>query len=166
MNGPFLGTNRDGEPEGPASAGANGDDLAGTPDDEDGVTLGDLTRGANANVTVISSAASTRLDAFVDFNLDGDFADQGEKIFAGQLLNAGNNNLSFAVPATASVGNTFARFRVSIEGGLSFDGHSPNLAKWKTTPFESLSRPSKCLISAMPRIRTVPRWRPTVHATR
>ena len=122
QTGPILGTNRDGEPDGLPSTGADGDDLSGEPDDEDGVTLGDLTQGANANVTVVSSSNFAELDAFVDFNRDGDFADQGEKIFSSRSLNSGNNILSFSVPAAAVVGDTFARFRISVEGGLSFDG--------------------------------------------
>jgi hypothetical protein len=61
----------------------------------------------------------------VDFNDDGDWSDSGEQIFTNQPLSAGGNNLNFAVPAEATVTpQTFARFRLSTESGLSFTGQA------------------------------------------
>ena len=112
-----LGTLIDGEDDGQPNPTASGDGA-----DEDGVTLpGVLVTGTNANITVNSSATG-KLDAWVDFNRDGDFADAGEQIFTSQSLVAGNNSLSFAVLALATPGTSFARFRLSTAGGLSFTG--------------------------------------------
>ena len=56
--GPKLGAVRDTELDGQPSSLADGDDLAGVPDDEDGVTIPSLYRGAAANLTVNASGAS------------------------------------------------------------------------------------------------------------
>ncbi len=63
-----------------------------------------------------------KLDAWIDFNDDGDWADPDEQIFSSRPLTAGANPLTFDVPALATVTDqTFARFRFSSAGGLSFD---------------------------------------------
>jgi uncharacterized repeat protein (TIGR01451 family) len=109
-----------------SSVNADGDDVnPGTSrvgscfDDEDGVAFSSalatcLTTGVSVNAT-----AASMLDAWIDFNDDGDFGDAGEQIFASQALNAGINGLSFTVPCTAVSGTTYARFRVSPSGGLT-----------------------------------------------
>lgn len=123
----YLGLFEDGEPDGQPNADATGDDgLAGARDDEDGVKfLTPLTAGQNARVEVTASSTGY-LDAWVDFNLDADWADEGEQIFRVQLLAGGPNLLSFAVPANATAGATFARFRFSLQGGLRFAGAAPD----------------------------------------
>jgi hypothetical protein len=118
----FLGATVDAEPDGQPSANAQGDDHDAHGDDEDGVQFTSaLRQGQIATVRVTASRAG-RLDAFFDFNADGDFADPGEKIFDSVPLAAGVNNLSFVVPASAVSAPTYARFRLSSAGGLSFDG--------------------------------------------
>ncbi len=132
VNGPSalrMGAVIDTESDGQPTLGADGDDLNGlvgappiegsAPDDEDGVALpAALVACESANVSVIASAAGL-LDAFVDFNADGDFADPGEQIFTSQALVAGANPLAFAVPCGATpTALTFARFRLSTAGGL------------------------------------------------
>jgi uncharacterized repeat protein (TIGR01451 family) len=119
----YLGACVDFEVDGQPNAAATGDDLAaGTErvglcfDDEDGVSFpGPIAACANAAVNVSASAAA-RLDAFVDFNADGDFADAGEQIFANQPLLAGANALSFAVPCGAAAAQTYSRFRLTRAG--------------------------------------------------
>lgn len=121
-----LGPQWDAESNGQASSGATGDDAnpAGAPDDEDGVRfLGPLRGGATGHVEVVASATGF-LDAWVDFNRDGDWAEEGEKIYHRQALAAGTNNLSFAVPAAAGVGETFTRWRLSSKGGVGFTGEA------------------------------------------
>ena len=60
-------------------------------DDEDGVTfLTPVAACQTAQVTVIASAAG-KLDAWIDFNRDGDFNDAGEQIFTSRALVAGAN---------------------------------------------------------------------------
>ena len=59
-------------------------------DDEDGVLLGAFNPLSVTQVEVTASAAGL-LDAWIDFNLDGDFDDPGEQIFASQQLVEGAN---------------------------------------------------------------------------
>jgi hypothetical protein len=116
-----LGAFLDAEPNGQPDAAATGDDLnppAG-PDDEDGVTLvGWLVRGRMATIRVFLTGPAGRLDAWVDWRRNGNWTDPGDKILHNQPLMAGNNVLTFPVPATARVGETYSRFRLSSIGGL------------------------------------------------
>jgi len=121
----FLGALVDAEPDGQPDATATGDDLANLADEDGVVFTSPLTVGGLATVDVTASAPGL-LDAWMDFNADGDWADPGEQIFANQALVAGLNNLSFPVPGGAVVGQTFARFRFSTMGGLSYEGPAPN----------------------------------------
>jgi hypothetical protein len=116
--GPMLGSSRDGELDGQPSANADGDDTAGA-DDEDGVVFNGLPiPGTTASVDVTASAPGL-LNAWVDFNLDGDWLDAEEQIFNDEPLAAGVNSLSFNIPAAASTATApFARFRVDSGGGL------------------------------------------------
>ncbi|MEX0713607.1 MAG: Ig-like domain-containing protein [Pirellulales bacterium] len=113
----FLGATVDAELDGQPNATATGD---GT--DEDGVVFTNTLRpDRTANVTVVASEAGL-LDAWIDFNADGDWNDAGEKVFSSFALSAGANFLTVDVPALADLGNTFARFRLSSSGGLSPTG--------------------------------------------
>jgi uncharacterized repeat protein (TIGR01451 family) len=123
IGGLFLGASVDLEADGQPTAGADGDDLDGT-DDEDGVVLtAGLTAGSSAPVDVTASGAGL-LNAWVDLNADGDWDDTGEQIFTDEAVVAGVNSLSFAVPLDAALGTTFARFRLSTTPGLGFDGYA------------------------------------------
>ncbi|MEQ9410795.1 MAG: choice-of-anchor Q domain-containing protein, partial [Fuerstiella sp.] len=117
-----LGADIDADADGQPNATATGDDNDGL-DDEDGVVFtSSLVQGNTATITVTASAAGM-LDAWLDFNDDDDWDDAGEQIFSSQTLAAGTNNLVFTVPATAVAdSSSFARFRFSSAGGLSFDG--------------------------------------------
>jgi hypothetical protein len=121
-----LGQRADAEPDGQPTAGADGDDLnlvyPGVTDDEDGVLFTSaLVAGNTATVTVTASAAG-RLNAWLDFNADGDWNDAGEQIFTNTSVVAGPNNLSFPVPQNAAAGATYARFRLNAQGGLNSFG--------------------------------------------
>lgn len=122
----YLGSGVLAEPDGQRSIDATGDDNIGNDsdhtDDEDGVIFtSELTAGGNASVTVTASSSGF-LNAWVDFNQDGDWDNSNERIFADQTMSAGVNSLSFAVPSEAVGGNTFARFRFSQTGGLTPTG--------------------------------------------
>ncbi len=115
--GPRLGATVTTELDGQPSANANLDS------GDDGVTLPFLlVPGLNATTTIVASQ-SGRLDAFIDFNGNGAFA-ESERITpaTGLLLSAGTNAFTFAVPGSANAGNQGARFRVSTAGGLSPTG--------------------------------------------
>ncbi|NLF70850.1 MAG: hypothetical protein GX575_17605, partial [Candidatus Anammoximicrobium sp.] len=121
VSGLRLGGEVDPEGDGQPSAGATLDDTTGTPDDEDGVLFSTpLYLGRDATIEVTASAAG-QLDAWIDWNDDGDWADADEKVCDNVSLTAGPNTLTVAVPATATLSpQTFARFRLSGAGGLSF----------------------------------------------
>lgn len=124
-SGLYLGAAIDSEADGQPNADATGDDTDPDGDDEDGVVFTSLLiPGELASVEVGASEAGV-LSAWIDFNLDGDWDDAGEQIFADQALAAGTNPLGFTVPAGAeATPMTFARFRVSTAGGLSYDGEA------------------------------------------
>ena len=116
--GLVLGATVDGDADGQPTTAADGDDNDGS-DDEDGVVFtSGLGVGLNAYVNVTASAAGL-LNAWVDFNADGDWNDAGEQVFTDQPLVAGVNPLSFAIPSGAALGTTYARFRLASLGGLT-----------------------------------------------
>ncbi|MCA0231908.1 MAG: GEVED domain-containing protein [Bacteroidetes bacterium] len=115
--GVFLGATVTADLDGQPTATANGDATG-----DDGVTLPSaFIINTASSVTVVASAAS-KLDAWIDFNRDGDWDDANEKIANGATLAVGTNTIPVNVPAAASLGTSFARFRVSNAGGLSPTG--------------------------------------------
>ena len=125
-DGPFMGGSVDAELDGQPGASALGDDNDGN-DDDDGVTFTTLlTPGdpsASVDIDMSASPVSGMLNAWIDFNGDGDWADPGEQIFTDAPVTLGIvNHVTFSVPITAAPGSTFARFRVNTTGGLSYDG--------------------------------------------
>ena len=123
--GVYLGQKIDAEADGQPNINATGDDLNGT-DDEDGVVFASaLNPGKNALIDVTASIPGF-LNAWIDFNGDGDWTDDGERIFSDQSLDSGINHLNFTVPARALEGSTYARFRFSSVRGLSFEGPAPD----------------------------------------
>ncbi len=122
IGGLQLGAAVDAETDGQPNASATGDDTSSA-DDENGISFtGSLVTGQFVNVQVTASTAG-KLDAWIDFNDDGDWNDASEQIFTSQSLVAGTNSISFAVPAGATVtAETFARFRFSSTGGLAPTG--------------------------------------------
>jgi len=116
-----LGSSLDVELDGLQSANGKGDDLNYS-DDEDGVNfVSSLYVGGTATIQVIASVDGY-LSAWMDFGQDGSWADAVDNVFTDQWLTAGSNTLSFAIPASASAGNTFMRFRFSLQEGLSYTG--------------------------------------------
>ncbi len=100
----------------------NSDDNTG--DDEDGVTSGGidfsgqvLDRGTTKVINIITNGSGV-LSAWIDFNRDGDFDDPGEQIATNVAPSGGGITLNVAVPGTASIGTSYARFRFSSDTGL------------------------------------------------
>ncbi len=119
--GLFLGALVDVEPDGQPTWDALGDDTHGL-DDEDGVEFTSVLRQGQMATVQVTASMPGLLDAFVDFHGNGTFAGPGDKIFDSVPLAAGVNQLQFPIPADAVSGPTYARFRISSAGGLSFDG--------------------------------------------
>lgn len=115
-----LGAIVDGETDGVPSIGATGDGA-----DEDGVTISPIVAGGTTAVAVTVNGGPGRLDAWIDWNHDGDFGDAGEQIAANLVVADGVNTINVPVPAAAAVvapATTYARFRLSSAGGLSTTG--------------------------------------------
>lgn len=132
-NNPVLGVrvdlDRDGQPHPRALADdeSDGFDLShdttpAEPDDEDGVKFEPaLTPGAPTIVTVTASlpASATSnavLDAWIDFNADGDWDDANERVFSATPVVHGDNRFEIQIPNDATLGATFSRFRLSSKG--------------------------------------------------
>ena len=128
VDGIYLGSGVDADPDGQPSA-TSGDDVdvffpeSGTiGNDEDGVRfIGSLNPETSTTVE-IDASTNGLLNAWIDFNNDGDWNDAGEQIFRDAQLTSGTNRLTFEVPAGAEEGITFSRFRFSTDGGLAPDG--------------------------------------------
>jgi hypothetical protein len=124
--GPTLGTHRDSEANGVHSPLADADDTAGVPNDEDGVTFpssmsaGQL--GAQITVHVTDAPAGAKLDAWIDFNGDGNWGDSYEHIAPSIAVVNGDNVVTFDVPSGARNGTTYARVRLSTAGNLAVSG--------------------------------------------
>ncbi|MFK7819545.1 MAG: GEVED domain-containing protein, partial [Planctomycetaceae bacterium] len=118
-----LGVTADPDDDGQSGSSSTGDDNDEF-DDDDGVVFSDdyLQAGTTTTIDVTASATGGKLDAWIDFNGDGDWADSGEQIFDTQSLSRGENTLTFAVPEGVKEGTTYARFRLSSAGGLNFNG--------------------------------------------
>ena len=123
--GPFFGAAVDAEADGQPGPGADGDDHHEL-DDEDGIAfVTPLLPGRTASVEVDLRYAPVggRVSAWIDFNRNGDFADAGEHILQDVAVTAGSiQTLSFSVPRAVVPGLSYARFRISTAGGLSYDG--------------------------------------------
>ncbi|MBN1846485.1 MAG: hypothetical protein JW810_12420 [Sedimentisphaerales bacterium] len=119
----------DAEPNGLPTLAADGDDTTGA-DDEDGIEfLTPLVPGFPAKLLVLASVDGY-LDAWIDFNADGDWGDFREHIFSAEPVAAGSNSLAFEVPpyphAVPADLPTYARFRFSTYGRLGYAGPARN----------------------------------------
>ncbi|MCG8448028.1 MAG: GEVED domain-containing protein, partial [Pirellulales bacterium] len=122
----FLGARIDTELDGAPSTNADSDDLT-LDDDEDGITFitpinsGAQTPGATATIEAVASRYGGNLNAWIDFNADGDFTDPGEQILSNHALAVGTNVITFSLPATIAASGVYARFRYG-EFGLGLTG--------------------------------------------
>ncbi|MFO0904296.1 MAG: Ig-like domain-containing protein [Pirellulales bacterium] len=87
-------------------------------DDDDGVVFQSVFNQYLDTPFTVTSSGEGFLDAWIDYNQDGDWEDPGERIFNAQPVVAGANAFVLRTPTGAAVGDTFARFRLSTTGGL------------------------------------------------
>ena len=116
----FLGNYVDGESNGTPDQFAESDDDDRIPNDEDGLVGSSLfVPGQSASINVRASG-SGQVDAWIDYNLNGQFDHPSEHIGGGTSasVTAGVNTINFSIPATATAGNSFARIRLSSAGSL------------------------------------------------
>ncbi|WP_254506951.1 GEVED domain-containing protein [Anatilimnocola floriformis] len=126
-----LGATVDGETDGAPSVGAIGDGA-----DEDGVTISPIVANGTTTIVANVTGGSGFLNAWIDWNHDGDFGDAGEQVVINQAVITGANSINVPVPAAAAVGaatTTYARFRLtSVSGtgstGLALDGEVEDYA--------------------------------------
>ncbi len=116
----------DGQPVTAPSA-ADGDDNAGSPDDEDGITFLNPIVPRRVISTVVTvhntSGSQAYLNGWLDFDGDGTFTQGADQIFDGVAVNDGVQTLTFTVPETATQNiPTYARFRLSTDANTDFYG--------------------------------------------
>ncbi len=158
----FLGSTVDPEPDGIPDPNALGDDNHNS-NDEDGIVFpsGSLLIG-KSNAVDVTASVTGFLNAWIDFNGDGDWDDANEQIFTDQALVAATNNLTFNVPPGALSDTSFARFRFSTMTGLAYNGHAydgevedylvvlKDVTDYGDAPDGALAYPSSGLVSAFP----------------
>ena len=119
-----MGSALDADADGLPTAAADGDDSTLTDDDDGVVFNGAFAPGEPTSVTVTTTAAGL-LDAWIDWNNDGDWGDAGEQIATSAVMAAGPNNVDVTVPGTtAPLSTIVARFRLSTAGGLTPTGEA------------------------------------------
>ena len=127
-----------------AESGAYNNATATADAGDDGVTFSTFRQGKAATATISVVGSAGRLQAWFDWNRDGDFADTGEQValnvgdnLAGDTIaTAGTIGLSFVVPAGAVLGQTFARFRWSTQTNLNSStivGHDGEVEDYAVT---------------------------------
>ncbi|MDA1050164.1 MAG: Ig-like domain-containing protein [Planctomycetota bacterium] len=117
LPGFYLGAAIDGDPDGTPSVTATGDDVNTTINDEDGVvfdapTIFPGSTAGKMTVNVSTNGYSPgRVNAWIDFNRDGDWDDAGEQIVTDKRASDGPHEFVFPVPANATSGFTYVRVR-------------------------------------------------------
>jgi hypothetical protein len=131
--GPWLGDandNPDAELDGQPDANSLGDDLDTEPlfslgipkDDENGATIPPLIPGYPADITLEVGGGGGIVQAWIDY--DSNLAWETDEMVYNNFLAPGSHVISFVVPADALPGQTFARFRISRNGGLNPSGQA------------------------------------------
>jgi len=118
--GILLGSTNTTETESYNSTTASGDT------GDDGVTFSAMTQGQTATHTALVSGSGGKLQAWVDWNGDGDFSDAGEQIATSVQDNgpddsnplSGRIGVAINVPIDATINPTIARFRWSTQENL------------------------------------------------
>ena len=93
---------------------------------DDGITLSSLIQSQNGSVAAAVQGSGGKLQAWIDWNGDGDFVDSGEQIATNVQDNgpgdtngmAGTIGFNFTVPPNATTAATLARFRWSKQNSL------------------------------------------------
>jgi hypothetical protein len=123
--GIYLGKKIDAEVDGQPNMDATQDDINEI-EDEDGIIFTSALKPGENSLIDVTASSQGFLNAWMDFNCDGDWTDEGEKILSDLYLDVGVNHIAFDVPAKALQGDTYSRFRFSSAKGLHFDGQAPD----------------------------------------
>jgi hypothetical protein len=130
----YLGSYIDLEPDGQPDALAAGDDNNGVPNDEDGIMFsypimpGTQTILQVSYTNYLSNSEIGYLNAWFDFNHDGDWDDANEHVLTDYWLYNGAQtvNIPVNIPAEAKEGLTYARFRLCRLKKLAYYGQAPD----------------------------------------
>ena len=130
IDGYYLGFSVDSESDGQQDVSSMGDDNDGN-DDDDGVTLASPLMQYFQNSVDIVASGDGYINAWMDFNRDGDWDDSGEKIIDDEAVTTGTNTINFQVPLIDETGalrtiGVSSRFRFSSQQGLSYTGEAPD----------------------------------------
>ena len=74
----------------------------------------------------INAPLGGRVDGFIDWNHNRSWDDLGDQVFVSLLVPAGVSVHTISVPPGALPGDTYGRFRISENGGLSDHGYANN----------------------------------------
>jgi len=94
-------------------------------DDDNGVTFPELIAGSTVTIPVVITARDLSygiLNAWFDWNGDGDFLDVGEKVTPTpySIFTSGTYGIKVEIPSTAiTTTPTYARFRIGANGGAT-----------------------------------------------
>jgi Ca2+-binding RTX toxin-like protein len=113
----YLGSAVDAESDGLPSSGADTDGA------DDGITATQLLRGQSTIIDVtVTTPGEAFLNAWFDWNADGDWDDPGEQVWQDVAVGNGVNSLELFVPSTAVLGNVTSRLRLSESAGYGYAG--------------------------------------------
>jgi CSLREA domain-containing protein len=116
--GPRLGASRDAEPDGQPTPNADGDGS-----DDDGVLFGGIYSSQSVAAVNVSMelANAAYVDAWIDFDRNGMW-EASEKILDSVELINQLQTLNYDLPSGLIRGDTYARVRISLGGGLGPTG--------------------------------------------
>lgn len=86
--------------------------------DNDGINFVTGVEAGKTAIVDITSSADGFVNAWVDFDKDGEF-DADEQIITAEAVSSGSNVVAYDVPTWSEAGSTWARFRLSSEESLS-----------------------------------------------
>ena len=101
-------------------------DAASDTDDDGVVFLTEITTASSGGNVEITATEIGKVDAWIDFNRDGDWNDAGEQIFDDLEVAGGTAPYTFSISGTVNAGKTFARFRISSNGVDDPTGRAPD----------------------------------------
>ncbi|GEM_PF-5871864 len=117
--GVHLGAAIDAETDGLPSDDARGDDIDAAANDEDGVELLHPFVAGKTSELQITASVPGYLNAWIDWNGNGDLSDAGDQVAQDLPLQPGPNILQVQAPAGFSQAVTYARFRFTNNNPLS-----------------------------------------------
>jgi uncharacterized repeat protein (TIGR01451 family) len=126
LPGYYMGSSVDAESDGQPSPTGLGDDSDGN-DDDDGVVFSGALQQSAQNSIDVTVSGNGFLNAWMDLNQDGDWADTGERVIVNEAVTTGLNTVTFNLPAISSLlplrtVGIMSRFRFSSTPGLSYTG--------------------------------------------